>query len=292
MEYIIALLVAVLAGMLAYQFKPLPASYFASRVDAAYVRSENETLPFYRAILAAFGPLIKYTPVGWVKAVDQQLYWCHLAGKWPGWTTTEILALHVAVGAGGSLAALLFTRKADAMVLLMGVALVFMLNIVYLRSPARRVRRQLASELPEFVSILSAEVASETTLQEAVARVARGSGVCATWFRQAQRGAVGKSLFAEGGQAGALFIEARTTGDRDLIMLARTLDNIKRRGTGMKELLSQVARDTASRFIGEAQMRAEKVGSEIILPMIFFFFLPYIAVILAVMAAPLTSGIF
>ena len=39
-------------------------------------------------------------------------------------------------------------------------------------------------------------------------------------------------------------------------------------------------------------MRAEKVGSEIILPMIFFFFLPYIAVILAVMAAPLASGIF
>ena len=292
MEYIIALLVAVLAGMVTYQIKPLPASYFASRVDAAYMRGENETLPFYRGVLAAFGPLLKYTPVGWVKAVGQQLYWCQLTGKWTGWTVTEILALHIAVAIGGGVAALLFSGKADVMPLLMAFALAFLLNIVYLRSPARRVRRQLASELPEFVSILAAEVASETTLQEAVGRVSRGSGVCAAWFRQAQRGAVGKSLFAEGGQAGALFIEARETGDRDLIMLARTLDNIKRRGTGMKELLSQVARDTASRFIGEAQLRAEKVGSEIILPMIFFFFMPYIAVILAVMAAPLASGIF
>ncbi len=72
--------------------------------------------------------------------------------------------------------------------------------------------------------------------------------------------------------------------------LARTLDNIKKRGTGTRELLAQTARDTAARFTGEAQLRAEKVGSEIILPMILFFFLPYIVVILSVLAGPLLTG--
>jgi Flp pilus assembly protein TadB len=166
----------------------------------------------------------------------------------------------------------------------------FLLNLMYLRAPARRVTRQLKAELPEFVAILSAEVAAETTLQEAVIRLARGAGTCAKWFQFVVQSAAGKSLFTEAGVPGALLEEARKTGERDLISLARTLDNIKRRGTGTKELLTQLARDTASRFTGEAQLRAEKIGSEIILPMILFFFLPYVLVILSVLAGPLLAG--
>ena len=292
MQYLSAILVAILAALVAYSIHPLPANYFAKKVDAAYTEKEDKDLPFYRGMLAPLAPLMKYTPLGWVRMVERQVYWCQLAGKWTDWSTTEIMALHLALGLGGGSVALLL-RQPVHMIVAWAAAPVFLLNIIYLNAPARKMRKQMASELPEFVSILSAEVASGTSLQEAVARTSRGPGACAAWFRQVQAGAVGKPLFSLPGKAGALFEEARTAGDRDLIMLARTLDNIERRGTGQRELLSQVATDTASRFIGEANMRAEKVGSEIILPMIFFFFLPYIVVILSVMAGPIMrSGIF
>ena len=289
MELLIALLVTALTGLVVYQIRPLPAGYFASRAAAAYEREDKATLPFYRGLLAALGPLVKYTPMGWAKSIERQLYWSQLTGKWAGWSLTEVLALHVALAAGGGVLALLMFG-ADPLGLLLAAAAPFLLNMIYLRSPARRVRRQLASELPEFVSILAAEVASDTTLQEAVARVSRAPGTCAAWFQLALRRAAGKSLFTEAGQPGALILEAQESGDRDLINLARALDNLKRRGTGTKELLAQVARDTAARFIGGAQMRAEKVGSEIILPMVFFFFMPFIAVVMIVMAAPMVSG--
>jgi len=290
MEVVIALLVTTLTGFVVYQVRPLPAGYFAGRASAAYERDEKVSLPFYRGLLAALGPLAKYTPLGWAKAVEQQLYWSQLAGKWAGWSPTEVIALHLALVIAGAVVGVLLAGGDVVLIAATAAAAPFLLNMIYLRSPARRVRRHLASELPEFVSILAAEVASGTSLQEAVARISSAPGTCAAWFQLALRRAAGKSLFTEGGQPGALLLEAQTSGDRDLIYLARGLDNIKRRGTGTKELLAQIARDTASRFIGGAQMRAEKVGSEIILPMIFFFFMPFIAVVMIVMAAPLVSG--
>lgn len=289
MEFLIALLITALSALVAYRVWPLPASYYADKVEAAYRTSAGETLPFHRGLLAGLGPLVKYTPAGWLKAIDGQVYWAQLAGKWAGWSLAEVAALHLALALAGGLLGTLLTRG-QPLALAYALAGPFLLNLIYLRAPARRVKRQLASELPELVSLLAAEAAAGTTLQEAVIRLSRGHGVCATWFQQAIRSAAGKSLFTEGGEAGAMIKEARRAGERDLINLARTLDHLKRRDTGTKELLAQTARDTAARFTGAAQMRAEKVGSEIILPMIFFFFLPYVVVILAVMAGPILSG--
>lgn len=290
METVIALLVAILAGWLTYNVRPLPANYFANRVQAAYSPAEGQSLPFYRALLAGFQPILKFTPLGWIRALEQQLYWTQLAGRWSGWSVMEVAALHAALCLAGAVLAVAFAGGSLLNALAIPVALPLVFNLLYLRAPARRARRQFAAELPELVAIMAAEVAAETTLQEAVARVSRAPGLGAAWFRQAQQRAAGRSMFTEGAQPGALIEEALACGERELITFVRALDNIKRRGTGARELLGQIARDTASRFIGAAQMRAEKVGSELILPMIFFFFLPYIVVILTVMAGPVLSG--
>ena len=85
--------------------------------------------------------------------------------------------------------------------------------------------------------------------------------------------------------------EARLSGDEDLIALAINLDKLDQRGTGARALLAQTARSAAAQYIAAAHIRAEKVGSEIILPMVFFFFLPYVAVLLLVLGAPLLSGV-
>jgi hypothetical protein len=64
MDLLIALLVTALTGFIVYQIRPLPAGHFTSRAAAAYEREDKATLPFYRGLLAALGPLVKYTPMG------------------------------------------------------------------------------------------------------------------------------------------------------------------------------------------------------------------------------------
>lgn len=290
MEYLIALMVAVLTGWVVYQRQPLPANYFSQRLAASYEPAHEPNLPFYRALLAGFQPLLKYTPLGWLKALDRQLYWAQLAGRWVGWSVAEVAALHAALTLGGAMVGVLLGRGSWITLAGIPVAVPLVFNLVYLRAPSRRAHRQFSAELPELVALVAAEVAAETTLQEAVARVSRGPGLGAAWFRQAVMHGAGRSLFTEADETGALLEEALASGAREIIMFVRALDNIKRRGTGARELLGQIARDTASRFIGAAQLRAEKVGADLILPMIFFFFLPYIVVILTVMAGPVLSG--
>jgi Flp pilus assembly protein TadB len=290
MESLIALLIALTAGMVTYKVWPLPSGYWGKSLgDTLASDAPVPELPFWRGLLALFKPIVRFTPFGWSRSIANQLYWAQLAGKWPGWALPEVLALHIAVaGLGLALGGLLSGDITLGLAAL--AALPFLLNLIYLNAPARQAHRQLGAELPEFVSLLAAEVGADTTLSEALVRLSRGPGVCASWFRRVLtlRGVGG--LFTEGNLEGALREEARRSGDSDLIGLATSLDGVKRRGTGTRELLSQIATSTASRYIGEAQVRAEKVGSEIILPMIFFFFFPYIVVILLVMAAPILNG--
>lgn len=291
MELIIALTVTLTAGMIAYQVAPLPAGQWNKELGKVLDQADDAPLlPFWRGMLTALGPVVKFTPVGWAKTVGGQLYWAQLVGKWPGWALPELIALHVALAGVGLIVGGLVGGDAVTAALSVG-ALPFAFNIIFLRAPARRARQQLAAELPEFVSMLAAEAGAGTNLSEALVRLARGPGVCSTWFARAvKRQGTGRVFTTPGGLEGGLRAEALASGVSDLIGLAASLDSAYRRGTGLRELLSQIAASTASRYIGQAQMRAEKVGSEIILPMIFFFFFPYIVILMLVMAAPLLSG--
>lgn len=291
MEYLIALLVAVTVMLVADGLRRVPASYFARRTRAAYEPAPSEPPALHRSLLLGLAPLAKYTPAGWVRAIGRQLYWAQLGDKWGGWSVTEVVALHLAAGLGGALLGLLLAPTDIVMLCAMTLAGPFLLNLLSLRSPARRVHRQVQAELPELVALLAAEVAAATTLDEALARLSRGSGLGAAWIRRALTGAVGDALFSQQGHAGALLREAEASGDDNLIALAINLDKIKQRGTGAQELLAQSARSAAARYVSEAHIRAEKVGSEIILPMVAFFFLPYVVVLLLVLGAPLLSGV-
>jgi hypothetical protein len=290
METVIALLVGLAVALAAYQAWPLPAGYWAGRTQAAYETEAQAPRPFYRALVATLVPLAKYTPASWLRAIGGQLYWSQLAGRWVDWTLPEVVALHLAATVAGAFVGVLLAPGDVTLTLALGAAAPFVLNVLTLRAPARRVHRQIQAELPEIVSLLAAEVAANTTLSEGLNRLSRSTGVGATWIRRVVTNAVGESLFSGQGQEGALLREARASGDDGLIALAINLDKIAPRGTGARELLAQTARSTAAQYVAAAQMRAEKVGSEIILPMIFFFFLPYVAVILMVLSAPLLSG--
>jgi hypothetical protein len=62
------------------------------------------------------------------------------------------------------------------------------------------------------------------------------------------------------------------------------------RGTAQQQLLGQLAAQIAADYIGQAEMRAEKIGGELVIPMVIFYFLPFLVCLMALIAWPMVSG--
>jgi len=84
--------------------------------------------------------------------------------------------------------------------------------------------------------------------------------------------------------------EAQETQLAELIGMAVQMEFI-RRGTAQQELMGQLATSIAADYIGAAEQRAEKVGSELVIPMVIFYFLPFLATLLVVIGWPIVSGL-
>jgi len=65
-----------------------------------------------------------------------------------------------------------------------------------------------------------------------------------------------------------------------------------KRGTAQQELMGQLAISIASEYIGQAEQRAEKLGSELVVPMVVFYFIPFLATIMVVIGYPVVIGLF
>lgn len=71
MEIIIALLITLTAGMVAYRVWPLPSGYRGKSLGHTLATDAPEPeLPFWRGVLVAFRPVVKYTPLGWTRAIE------------------------------------------------------------------------------------------------------------------------------------------------------------------------------------------------------------------------------
>jgi hypothetical protein len=94
----------------------------------------------------------------------------------------------------------------------------------------------------------------------------------------------GRVIFAQ------LQKEAQASGLADLIGLAVQLEFV-RLGTAQQDLMSQMAARIAAEYAAGADQRAERVGAELVIPMVLFYFLPFIAVILVLIGWPILSAL-
>jgi hypothetical protein len=85
--------------------------------------------------------------------------------------------------------------------------------------------------------------------------------------------------------------EAQDSQLPELIGMAVQLEFI-RRGTAQQELMGQLATSIASEYIGQAEGRAEKLGSELVVPMVLFYFVPFLITIIVVIGYPVMVGLF
>ncbi len=55
--------------------------------------------------------------------------------------------------------------------------------------------------------------------------------------------------------------------------------------------MGQLATSIAADYIGNAEQRAEKIGSELVIPMVLFYFLPFMVILLMVIGWPIMQNL-
>jgi len=280
----IGFLAAALVGVIGYQLVPIPASYWRNEISKSLMtREEAEMrLPLWRAMLLPFNFLARYTPAAQLRKTRTDLYWAQRAGAWQGWDEVSFWGLRLACAAVG----LFFGMSRGPMYMAIAAMLGFTLPQILLNSKARKARKTFLRELPEVVQLLALAVGTGKSINEALRVVAQGKGLASHWIQEVLVQAVGSKLFTTGGsqQPGFLRRRAIETGMPALVALAVQLDLIQARGTGAQDLLSDLAVTVADEYQAEMMEKAERIGTELILPIIIFFFIPYLVAIVAPMA--------
>src|SRR5450759_1103840 len=104
------------------------------------------------------------------------------------------------------------------------------------------------------------------------------------WMRWVLQMAQGRDLIEQ------MQREAQESHLPELIGMSVQLEFI-RRGTAQQELMGQLATSIAADYIGNSEQRAEKVGAELVIPMVIFYFLPFLVTLLAVIGWPIVQNL-
>jgi Flp pilus assembly protein TadB len=228
-------------------------------------------------------PVQKYTPPSFLRSTRGDLYWAQISGKWVGWNAVQFIALRLVFALGGFLLAM-FTTGELIVALVLGYG-GWAYPAMSANGAARKARRLFVSQLPEFIQLIAAQMAAGISMEEAISRVSKSPGMVAGWMREVIRQAQGRNLIEQ------IQREAQQSLLPELIGMSIQLAFIER-GTARQELMSQLAMSIAADYIGGAERRAEKLGSEMIVPMVLFYFVPFLVVLLTVLLYPVLTNIF
>ena len=227
-------------------------------------------------------PVAKWSPAGFVRKARAALYWAQMAGKWMDWNEVQFISLRLAAAIGG---AIVGTVVFGEPVLTFVVALIgFQYPAMAMGGIARRTRRQFTAQLPEYVQLVSAQMSANVSMEEALRRTSQAQSLAGKWMRKVLQMAQGRDLVEQ------MQREAQESQLPELIGMAVQLEFI-RRGTAQQELMGQLATSIAADYIGNAEQRAEKIGSELVIPMVIFYFLPFMVTLLIVIGWPIVQNL-
>ena len=245
---------------------------------------ETKTGSRLQGVISPLGiPVQKYAPPALLRKTQANLYWAQMAGKWHDWNAVQFTALQLATAVGGFLLGMFATQ--DVMMSLVAGYIGWAYPGMSANGVARRTRRLFVSQLPEFVQLVSAQMAAGVSMEEAIQRTSKSPGLVGQWMQKVLRQAQGRNLIEQ------MQREAQESLLPELIGMSVQIAFI-RRGTAQQELMSQMAMSIAAAYIGEAEQRAEKLGSEMVVPMVIFYFVPFLATLLMVMAYPVMTNLF
>lgn len=280
---LIALLVATVVGFSASKFVAIADPSVAARlekVDQPTVHKEPFEwvgLPFSRVIPRYF------------KRIELDLYWAAFsdpswASKTPAWIVGRQALMAAALGV------LTAWALRSNLGLWIGGFVGWTLMQADLTAKAAKPRKRIVQELPEFLQLMAAESASGAGLEAVLMRAAQGEGYLPAWLRRVLAIAHGRGLFpARETGAGILLQEAEHSGHPDLISFAIQM-GFARQGTQVQETLTRLATQFSDTYIGQAEIRTERLANTLGILVAVFYFLPFLIVILFVVGVPLIKA--
>jgi Flp pilus assembly protein TadB len=280
-----ALSIALLAAVLFEQFVEVVNRRAASRIT----RSEQPKAGPGSIVEQRLGGWLARLLPGYVRQVGSDLYWAafmdsHWGERSPAGVFLRQLLLTLGVGFAA------YFALGSSIALAGGVFIGWSLARTDLRTKAETIRLRIAQELPEFVQLMAAESASGAGLDTVLRRASGGTTHTAAWFRRMLDGASGKALFLRDGEGGVLRQAAEESGHAGLISLAIQLGFVGK-GVQVQSLLKSLAATFADEFIGQAETRAERLGSNLGVMSAIFYFLPFVITVLVIVGVPLINTI-
>jgi Flp pilus assembly protein TadB len=278
----IAVTLYIVYTMVEFVWQSGPQSHLA---DAFAPADAAQKLSGLRGALSPMDrPVGKFAPPSMLRKISANLYWAQMGGKWIGWNAVQYIGLQIAAVTAALVGGSILTRGD---VVFTGIAALLAFNFpgISLNGAARRTRRNLLSQLPEFIQLVSAQMAANVSMDQAIRRVSKAPSLVAQWMRNVIQQSQGRDLIEQ------IQREAQVSLMPELIGMGVQLSFIKR-GTAQQELMGQLAISIASEYIGQAEQRAEKLGSELVVPMVVFYFIPFLATIMVVIGYPVVVGLF
>ena len=270
-------------ALITYLTLELVPSAPTGRLAATLTPADGVVLTGWRKSLSVLDkPVSKWSPAGFIRKVRSDLYWAQLAGKWMDWNEVQLISLRVAAGVTGLVVGTIVFGEATLAVVVGMIG--FQYPAMAVGGIARRTRRQFTAQLPEYVQLVSAQMSANVSMEEALRRTAQAQSMVGKWMRRVLQMAQGRDLVEQ------MQREAHESQLPELVGMAVQLEFI-RRGTAQQELMGQMATSIAADYIGNAEQRAEKIGSELVIPMVLFYFLPFMVTLLIVIGWPIVQNL-
>ena len=270
-------------ALITYLTLELVPSAPTGRLAATLTPTDGVVLTGWRKSLSVLDkPVSKWSPAGFIRKVRSDLYWAQLVGKWMDWNEVQFISLRVAAGVTGLVVGTIVFGEATLAVVMGMIG--FQYPAMAVGGIARRTRRQFTAQLPEYVQLVSAQMSANVSMEEALRRTAQAQSLVGKWMRRVLQMAQGRDLVEQ------MQREAHKSQLPELVGMAVQLEFI-RRGTAQQELMGQMATSIAADYIGTAEQRAEKIGSELVIPMVIFYFLPFMVTLLIVIGWPIVQNL-
>ena len=282
---VLGILITLLVIVVSVEFMPSVSRSRAARTLGEMHTARNEKpLPSWRRALSPLdAPVAKRMPSRLLRKTQADLYWAQMGDKWLDWDTAQFTVLRLALAVGGVIAGLVVFGE---LLLAGGVGFLgWQFPAMSVGGTARRTRRRFQAQLPEYIQLVAAQMAAGVSLDEALKRTSSAEGLVPQWVRHVIQMAQGRSVLVQ------MQAEAQRSLMAELISMAVQLEFI-RRGAAQQELLGQLANRIAADYIASAEQRAEKIGAELVIPMVLFYFLPFTVAMLAIIGWPIVEGMF
>ena len=279
--YLIGIATTVLLIFLWVEFVPSLRKGQAAQFLIESEKPAGKELPGWRGLLSKLDrPLARWAPGSLLRRTKADLYFAQLVGKWESWDETQFTSLRVALALGTLILGLVVYDNLIPSILAGLVG--WQIPATLLGGIARRTRRRFQSQLPEFIQLVAAQMAAGVSLEEGLRRTAQTGSLVGKWMQHVLQMSQGRVVFTQ------LQKEAQASNLPDLIGLSVQLEFV-RLGTAQQELMAQMASRIAAEYAAGAEQRAERVGAELVIPMVLFYFLPFIAVILILIGWPILN---